>query len=82
MTLVCLKFLIFGGRTVDAWPEPTYEEKIRVPSPPPPRDSGPHVLDEVLSRVLFACSTPIVQDQDLDLQFIAIYTQSRLSVST
>ena len=35
MTLECLKFLIFGGRTVDAWPEPTYEEKIRVPPPPP-----------------------------------------------
>ena len=24
-----------GGGTVDAGPEPTYEEKMRVPSPPP-----------------------------------------------
>ena len=23
-----------GGQTVDAWPEPTNEEKIRVPPPP------------------------------------------------
>ena len=23
-----------GGRTVDAWSEPTYEEKMRVPPPP------------------------------------------------
>ena len=30
--LGCLKFLIFlGGWTVDAGPEPTYEEKMRVP---------------------------------------------------
>ena len=27
---------IFLGWTVDAWPEPTYEEKMRVPPPPPP----------------------------------------------
>ena len=33
--LGCLKFLIFIlGRTVDAGPEPTHEEKMRV-SPPP-----------------------------------------------
>ena len=33
--LGCLKFLIFIlGRTVDAGPEPTYEEKMRVPPPP------------------------------------------------
>ena len=37
--LGCLKFLIFffgggGGRMVDAGPEPTYEEKMRVPTPP------------------------------------------------
>ena len=25
---------IFGGRRVDAGPEPTYEEKLRVPPPP------------------------------------------------
>ena len=35
-----LKFLFFffgggGWCTVDAGPEPTYEEKMRVPSPPP-----------------------------------------------
>ena len=30
--LGCLKFLIFfGGRMVDAGPEPTYEAKMRVP---------------------------------------------------
>ena len=29
--LGCLKFLIFFGRTVDAGPEPTHEEQIRVP---------------------------------------------------
>ena len=27
---------IFWGETVDAGPEPTYEEQIRVASPPPP----------------------------------------------
>ena len=32
--LGCLKFLIFWGRMVDAGPEPTYEEKMRVPPPP------------------------------------------------
>ena len=35
--LCCLKFLIFFwvNGTVDAGPEPTYEEKMRVPPPPP-----------------------------------------------
>ena len=32
----CLEFLIFFfGCMVDAGPEPTYAEKIRVPPPPP-----------------------------------------------
>ena len=42
--LACLKFLlIFWGLTVDAGPEPTYAEKIRVPplgSPDPLSPSG------------------------------------------
>ena len=33
--LGCLKFLIFFGvQTVDAGPDPTYEENMREPSPP------------------------------------------------
>ena len=28
------------GLTVDAGPEPTYEEKLRVPPPPPPLGMG------------------------------------------
>ena len=36
--LGCLKSLILIlGLTVDAWPEPKYEEKMRVPPPPPLR---------------------------------------------
>ena len=31
MFLGCLKFLIFFGGTIDAGPEPTDEEKMRVP---------------------------------------------------
>ena len=39
MYLGCMKFLIFfffegGGWTVDAGPDPMYEEKLRVPPPP------------------------------------------------
>ena len=26
--------ILFGRQTVDAWPNPTYEEKVRVPPPP------------------------------------------------
>ena len=33
---------IFGGWTVDAGPEPTYEEKMRVPPPPPPPPGPQH----------------------------------------
>ena len=29
----CLKFLLLLGRTIDAGPEPTYEEKLRVAPP-------------------------------------------------
>ena len=32
--LGCLKFLIFLGEMVDAGAEPTYEEKMRVPTTP------------------------------------------------
>ena len=32
---VCLFVCFFGGCTVDAGPEPTYEEKMRVPPPTP-----------------------------------------------
>ena len=39
--LGCLKFLIFfGRRMVDAGPEPTYAEKMRLPPPPPPPPPG------------------------------------------
>ena len=29
---------------VDAWPEPTYEDKMRVPPPPPPPLGSSHPL--------------------------------------
>ena len=35
----CLKFPIF---LLDAGPEPTYEEKMRVPHPPPPGSQSTH----------------------------------------
>ena len=36
--------MFFFGLTVDAGPEPTHEEKMRVPPPPPPPPppGGPH----------------------------------------
>ena len=37
----CLDFLIFLGWSVDAAPDPTFEEKMRVPPPPPPPPPPP-----------------------------------------
>ena len=45
---------IFSGCTVDAGPEPTYGENIRVPPPPPPppRDRVPTEFSLAISEVL------------------------------
>ena len=52
--LGCSKFLIFiFGRTVYAGPEPTYEEKMRVPPPSLPSPSG---LKRLVPNYYFAFS--------------------------
>ena len=70
---ICFLFFFFCGGTVDAGPEPMYEEKNRVPPPPPAWG---------LRAVLGGLKGPFECETKLNPRFNLLNSECRTSNST